>query len=111
MQEDVLQKKNDIVKIYLCFVDGKKIERKTQVTLKILDNKYCYFSGDSILNLVKPGWFAKAKVIVYTTGGTYTGEGKISGIDFSLNKLLYIIEIPKKWTFTQLRVGERKKTK
>jgi len=110
MQEDILQK-NNIVKIYICFTDGKKIERKESVIVRALDEKNCYFTGDSIFDLAKPGWFAKAKIVVYTTEGTYIGEGKFINIDFSLDKILYAIGRPKKWEFTQLRVGERKTTK
>ena len=109
MQEDVLQK-NNIVKIYLCYTDGRNIERKELVELQAKDEKAIYLVGDSKGNLSKPGWFAKAKIVIYTTDGTYTGEGKIS-IDFSLNKILYTIGRPKKWEFISLRVGDRKRTK
>ena len=109
MKENILAKIN-IKKIFLYFTDGKKNNRKELVTLRTADNKCCYFMGETIHNLVKPGWFAKAKIIVYTDEGTYTAEEKFVSIDFSLDKILYTIALPKKWDFLQLRVGDRKTT-
>lgn len=109
MEENALAK-NNIVKIFLCFVDGKKVSHKDLVELRAMDEKNCYFYAPSNYNLVKPGFFAKAQIIVYTTDGTYTASERIRNIDFALDKTLYTIAKPKKWEFTQKRVGERKTT-
>ena len=109
MHDSVLTNHN-IIKIYLCFVDGRKISRKELVTFRAIDEKNCYFYGPSVLDMVKPGWFNKADLVVYTTDGTYSATVKIREIDFSLEKILYTIANPKKWNFTQLRVSDRKST-
>lgn len=107
MKENVLASR-DIVKIYLCFKDGKKRLRREQVKLRVYDSKYCYLDGSFIFDFAKPGWFAKAEIIVYTENGTYSATERIKGIDFSLEKIMYIIALPKVWNYTQLRNSERK---
>ena len=109
MNENVLTGHN-VIKVYLCFIDGRKISRKELVDVRAIDKKNCYFYGPSVFDLVKPGWFTKAEIVVYTTDGTYTAKAKIKEIDFSSEKILYTIANPNKWHFTQLRVGERKST-
>ena len=107
MKKNVLANR-DIVKIYLCFKDGRKRLRREQVNLRVYDSKYCYLDGSFIFDFAKPGWFAKAEIIVYTKSGTYSATERIKAIDFSLEKVMYIIALPKEWNYTQSRSGERK---
>lgn len=109
MHDNVLANHN-IIKIYLCFVDGRKISRKELVSFRAIDEKNCYFFGPSVIDMVKPGWFNKADLVVYTTDGTYSTTVKIKDVDFSVEKILYTISKPKRWNLTQLRVSDRKST-
>ena len=107
MQQNIL-KNSDITKIYFAYTDGKKNNRKENVQIRYMDTKSCYFVGPSIPNFSKPGWRAKAKIIVYTPEGVYQSEVIIRDITFTFQELMYKIDIPKLWSFKQLRTGTRK---
>lgn len=107
MQQNIL-KNSDITKIYFAYTDGKKNNRKENVQIRYMDTKSCYFVGPSIPNFSKPGWRAKAKIIVYTPEGVYQSEVIIRDITFTFQELMYKIDIPKIWSFKQLRTGTRK---
>ena len=108
MQQNIL-KTSEISKIYFNFVDGKGIKRKELVTVRYMDKNSCYFKGQLIANFNKPRWRAKADVIVYTSEGIYYTQQIIRDVTFSLNEILYKIDLPKTWNFKQLRAGSRKK--
>jgi len=108
MQQNILKASN-VTKIFLKFVDGKKCNRKEAVKLRYMDSKSCYFAGQTIINFAKPKWRAKAEIIVYTPDGVYSAVVIMRETDFSLNNILYKVDIPKIWKFTQLRAGSRKK--
>lgn len=107
MQQNIL-KNSDITKIYFAYTDGKKINRKENVTVRYIDPKSCYFVGQNIPNFSKPGWRAKAKIIVYTPEGVYQAEVIIRDVTFTFQELMYKVDTPKIWTFKQLRSGSRK---
>lgn len=106
MLQNVL-KYNDIKKICLNYVDGKKNEIKTEVFIKLLEDKACYFMGKTIANFSKPRWRAKVEIVVYTAEGLYSGIATIKETTFSLNNITYKTDLPKKWEFKQLRTSYR----
>ena len=108
MQQNIL-KTSEISKSYFNFVDGKGIKRKELVTVRYMDKNSCYFKVQIIANFNKPRWRAKADVIVYTPEGLYYTQQIIRDVSFSLNEILYKIDLPKTWNFKQLRAGSRKK--
>ena len=111
MQENILRSSN-VTKIFIEFSDGKNYKRKESVTVKYVDNKSCYFSGPvPSAHFTKPKWRTKANIIVYTPEGVYKTTVIIRDVDFSLNNVLYRLDLPKKWDFKQLRSGSRKKIK
>lgn len=107
MQQNILKASN-VTKIFLKFTDGKNHKRKEAVKLRYMDNKSCYFAGQTVINFAKPRWRAKAEIIVYTPDGIYSSIVIIKEADFSLNNIMYKLDIPKTWKFTQLRSGSRK---
>lgn len=106
MQADILKKSN-ILKILFIYTDGKKIERKEKVTIKLLDKKSCYFEGLTIANYSKPRWRARVKLMVYTTEGIYYTEEIIRDVTFTFQNLIYKIDLPKEWKYKQLRASSR----
>ena len=108
MQQDILKNSN-FNKIYFCYVDGKNIQRKITVTIKYMDTKSCYFVGEIPVNFTKPKWRTKAEIIVYTTNGKYSTTLIIRDTNFSLQEVVYKVDLPKAWSFSQLRAGTRKK--
>ena len=107
MQQNILKASN-VTKIFLKFTDGKKYNRKEAVKLRYMDNRSCYFAGQAIINFSKPKWRAKTEIIVYTPDGVYSTIVTIKETSYSLNNILYKVDIPKSWKFTQLRAGTRK---
>lgn len=111
MQENILRNSN-VTKLYIEFPDGKNYKRKELVAVKYIDNKSCYFSGPTPTSqFTKPKWRTKANIIVYTPDGVYKTTVIIRDVDFSLNGVLYQLDLPKNWEFKQLRAGSRKKVK
>jgi len=107
MTHKILKNPN-ILKIFLIFQDGKNNKRKESVKIKYIDEKHCYFTGESIQNFSKPKWRAKADIIIYTPNGTYSANVIIRDTSFSLKEMMYKLDIPKEWKHTQLRAGSRK---
>lgn len=107
MQQNILKTSN-VTKIFLCYDDGKGYKRKEQVKVRYMDGKHCYFAGSLIPNFNKPRWRAKANIVVYTPDGIYSTTVIIRDTQFSLNDILYKVDSPKTWKFTQLRSGSRK---
>ena len=110
MQQNVLYTSN-VSKIFLVYVDGKKFRRKEEVKIHYIDNKNCYFAGQTLINFTKPKWRTKTDIIVYTPDGVYSAQVIIRDTEISLNNIFYKVDIPKSWKFTQLRSGSRKKVK
>ena len=111
MQENILRNSN-VTKLYIEFPDGKNYKRKELVAVKYIDNKSCYFSRPTPTSqFTKPKWRTKANIIVYTPDGVYKTTVIIRDVDFSLNGVLYQLDLPKNWEFKQLRAGSRKKVK
>lgn len=108
MQQNILKSSN-VVKIFLKYADGKGCERKETVKLRYMDQKSCYFAGQTIVNFTKPKWRTKAEIIIYTPDGIYSAVVILRDTEFSLNSMMYKLDIPKTWKFTQLRSGSRKK--
>ena len=108
MQENILKTSN-VTKIFLKYLDGKNYKRKEEVSLRYMDNKSCYFSGASISNFNKPKWRAKAEIVAYTPEGVYSSIVIIRDTEYTLKNILYKVDLPKTWKFTQLRSGSRKK--
>ena len=107
MQENILRSSN-VTKIFLVYQDGKKLKRRELVKVRYLESKYCYLAGEPILNFKKPGWRAKADIVVYTSDGVYSANVIIRDVNFSLREMLYKLDLPKTWKYTQLRSGSRK---
>lgn len=107
MQKNILTSL-DITKICLNYIDGKKNAIKEEVTIKFIDEKACYFIGRPPINFTKPGWRAKAEVVVYTKEGIYSAVEILRDVSFSLESIVYKINIPKKWEFKQMRAHKRK---
>ena len=107
MQNNILKTSN-ITKVFLVYQDGKKNRKREPVKVRYLENKYCYFVGEPILNFSKPKWRAKADIVVYTPDGVYTANVIIRDVSFSLREMLYKLDLPKVWKYTQMRVGSRK---
>lgn len=108
MQENILRTAK-IAKIFLDFDDGNKIHRKEEVILRSMDSKFCVFAGPAPSNFKKPGWFAKANIIVYSPNGIYKATTSIKDTNIALNNITYRLELPKNWDFKQLRAGVRKR--
>ena len=110
MQQNILKASN-VTKIFMIYNDGKNIRRKELVNIRYMDNNHCYFVGSTIANYSKPKWRAKTDIIVYTPDGIYSANVIIRDTTFTLQELMYKVDIPKTWKFTQLRGGTRKKIK
>lgn len=110
MQQNIL-KASGVSKIYFNYVDGKNVRRKEIVKVRYMDNKSCYFVGDIPVNFAKPKWRAKADIVVYTPDGTYSTTVIIRDASLSLREILYRVDIPRTWKYTQMRAGTRKEVK
>lgn len=108
MEQNIL-KSTDVSKIYLIYTDGKKNQRKELVNIRYSDKKHCYFAGEIPFNFSKPGFFAKADIVVYTPDGVYRANVKMGNISYTLNEIVYELAMPKFWNYTQMREGTRKK--
>ena len=107
MQQDIL-KSGLVSKIVFTYIDGVGIKKKENVTLSYIDNKYCYFKANNTIDFHKPRWRAKAEISVYTTEGIYETKVIIRDTTFSQHEILFEVDIPKTWTYKQLRAGSRK---
>ena len=107
MQQNILKASN-VTKIFLKYTDGKGYDRKEAVKLRYMDNKSCYFVGHVLANFTKPKWRAKAEIVIYTSDGIYSAVVILREVQFSLSNIMYKLDIPKSWKFTQLRSGTRK---
>lgn len=108
MQQNILRS-SEVSKIYLIYTDGKKNQRKEIVSLRYSDKKHCYFIGDIPFNFAKPGFFAKADIVVYTSDGVYQANVKMGNVSYTLNEIVYELAVPKVWNYTQMRDGTRKR--
>lgn len=108
MQDNIL-KAVKIVKVFLDFNDGKGIHRREEVILRYMDNSQCVFAGPAPANFKKPGWFAKANIVIYSPQGIYRSIAAIKDTNVTLNNVTYKLELPKKWEHKQLRSSIRKK--
>jgi len=95
-------------KIVFIYVDGEGNKKKEVVTMPYMDKEHCYFRTTNTLGFNKPKWRTKAEVIVYAPEGVYDTVLIIRDVTFSFNEILFEVDIPKKWNFTQLRAGIRK---
>lgn len=107
MQHDIL-KSNLVTKIMFTYVDGIGLRKKEQVTLSYMDKKYCYFKSQNTINFHKPKWRTKANITVYTPEGVYETTLIIRDTSYSQHEILFEVDLPKTWSFKQLRAGTRK---
>ncbi len=107
MQNNILRDSN-ITKIYLIYLDPKGLKKKVNVKLRYMGDKECYFAGDVVPNFNKPKRKSPVEIFVYTTDGIYKATVKLLDANLSLKEIMYQVEIPKQWNFTQLRQGSRK---
>lgn len=107
MQEDIL-KSGLISKIVFTYIDGVGVKKKEIVTLSYMDNKYCYFKSLNTFNFNKPKWRAKADITAYTSEGLFETKVIIRDSSYSQQEILFEVDIPKAWTFKQMRAGTRK---
>ncbi len=105
MQKNILRK-SDVSTIYLVFTDGMR--KKQEVSLRFMDDKECYLSMPASQQFVKPKKKMAANLIAYTVDGVYTADVKIMDTMQSTNEIMYIVNIPKGWKYTQLRASTRK---
>lgn len=108
MQQEIL-KSGLISKLIFLYQDGIGLKKKEQVTLKYMDSKYCYFQCLNTINFHKPKWRTKATIIAYTPEGVYESVVIIRDTSYSQNEILFEVDIPKNWSFQQMRAGSRKK--
>ena len=106
MQQNIL-KSSDITKIYLIYTNNGS-KRREEVSLRFMDNKECYFSGQVFMNFNKPKKKTPAEINVFTTDGVYKTSVLLLDSNLSLNEVLYEVSIPKTWNFIQLRASTRK---
>ena len=110
MQQNFL-KSGLISKIAFIYVNGVGLKKKEVVTLRYMDKKHCYFYSSNTANFHKPKWRTKATIIAYTPEGVYESQVIIRDTSYSQNEILFEVDIPKTWSFKQLRVGTRKYVK
>lgn len=96
-----------INKIVFTYTDKKGNNHKELVKVHYLDEKNCFFVGSVPSNFVKPGWRAKAKIVVYTQSGTYTTIAIIKDTSFTLSDVYYTIDLPKNWEYSEFRTNKR----
>ena len=99
-----------ISKIIFSYIDKKGNKHKELVKVHYVDNKNCFFVGTVPSNFVKPGWRAKAEIIVYTQIGTYTTRAIIKDTSFTLSDVYYTIDLPKNWEYKEFRSDKRYRT-
>lgn len=107
MQHNILRESN-ITKIYLIYTVQNGLKKKVNAKLRYMGDKECYFAGAVIPNFVKPKRKSPVDIFVYTTDGIYRATVKMLDTTLNLNEIMYQLEIPKTWNFTQLRQGSRK---
>ena len=107
MQNNILKDSN-IAKIYIIYTLPNGVKKRVSVKLRYMAAKECYFVGSIMPNFVKPKRKSPLEILVYTTDGIYRTNVKILDANLNLNEIMYQVEIPKSWTFTQLRQGSRK---
>ncbi|MCM1004092.1 MAG: PilZ domain-containing protein [Candidatus Gastranaerophilales bacterium] len=107
MQNNILRDSN-ITKIFLIYTQPNGLKKKVNVKLRYMGDKECYFAGAVTPNFMKPKRKSPVEIFVYTTDGVYKATVKILDTNLNLNEIMYQVEIPKTWNFTQLRQGSRK---
>ena len=105
MQHNILKNSN-LSSIYLIYNDSTK--KKLEVRFRFMDKNDCYLSVSILQNYTKPKKNTSAELVAYTEDGVYRTKVKIKDFITSLNEVLYVVENPKNWEFTQLRDGTRK---
>ena len=107
MQTNILRGSN-ITKIYLIYTNSKKFKKRENVKLRYMGDKECYFSGAVPVGFEKPKRKSPVELIVYTSDGIYKTTVKILDSNLHMNEVMYQLEIPKTWSFSQLRSGSRR---
>lgn len=107
MQTNILRGSN-ITKIYLIYTNSKKLKKRVNVKLRYMGDKECYFSGSIPVGFEKPKRKSPVELIVYTSDGIYNTTVKILDSNLNVNEVMYQLEIPKTWRFSQLRSGSRR---
>lgn len=96
-----------VSKILFNYTDKKGNKHRELVKVHYLDDKNCFFVGSVPSNFVKPGWRAKAEIVVYTQSGTYTTLAIIRDTSFTLSDVYYTIDLPKGWEYKEFRTNKR----
>ena len=97
----------EITKIYLFYVDNG-LRVKTEVTMRFMDQKDCYFSAALPMNFKKPKRKIPIDLKVYTSDGIYQSKVTLIDTTTSINDVLFQVSFPKKWDLIQLRSSTRK---
>ena len=105
MQERLLKDKEN-TKIYLIYTDG--VKQKLEATYRYMDKNHFYLAALTPTNFNKPRKNCPAEIIAYRTEGVYKTTVKIIDVHFSINELVFLVTIPTKWDFAQLRSSSRK---
>ena len=106
MNINILRRKN-LIAIYVVYNDGQK--KQVKVNIHFLDKDICYLETDLWdNNFKKPKSNQNAELLVYTVNGIYTGKTKIIDTTLSLQKVMFSLSTPSKWTLTQARTSIRK---
>lgn len=105
MQENILRNSN-LAAIYLVYKDTEK--HKFSVNLRFMDTKECYLTTAMQMDFVKPKKNTLVEIFVYSSDGVYKSEVKIADVLTSLNEIVFIVNLPKKWDYTQVRNSSRK---
>ena len=105
MQEKLLKDKEH-TKIYLVYTDGTK--QKLEATYRYMDTKHFYLAALTPSHFNKPSRNCSAETIAYRPEGVYRTSVKIMDVHFSINELVFLVTIPARWDFKQLRASSRK---
>jgi len=106
MQERILQDKEN-TKIYLKYEDGTKYE--FDVTFRFMDLKQFYLAALTPPKFEKPKNNCPAEIVAYRPEGIYRAAVKIEEVHFTINEIVFVVTLPKKWDYKQSRTSSRKK--
>ncbi len=106
MRKNLLRDPN-VSSMFIAYTsENKKYKKPARVFF--FDTEECYFATEISLDFNKPKKKTPAEIIVYTEEGVYRSKVKIMDTSVSGFDLLYITELPKQWSYAQLRTSTRK---
>ncbi|MBR1776311.1 PilZ domain-containing protein [bacterium] len=107
MQNNILRNSNT-TKIILEYSD-RGLTRKFNVKLRFMDQKECYFAIPADIHFVSPKRKTKMVLVAYTEDGVYNSKVVLLDTNVTQNEFNFVVSMPKKWDFIQMRASTRKK--